>query len=74
MDIGPEIEVITVEPIEEPRPEPELEPEPEQAPLEEPGEPTLVPAQNLLNSSAPGFEQVSRKGRSKAVCERHRTA
>jgi hypothetical protein len=72
MDIGPEIEVITVEPIEEPRPEPELEPE--QAPLEEPGEPTLVPAKNLLNSSAPGFEQVSRKGRSKAVGERHRTA
>jgi hypothetical protein len=56
VDIGPEIEVITVEPIEEPG----REPTPESAPVEQPAEPALVPA-NLLTCATPAGEQVSRR-------------
>jgi hypothetical protein len=56
VDIGPEIEVITVEPIEEPGRERESRPEVD--PAEQPAEPELVPAGNLLTCSTPACEQV----------------
>jgi hypothetical protein len=54
VDIGTEIEVITVEPIKEPTPEREPAP----VPVEQPAEPALVPA-NLLTFPLPGVEHVS---------------